>query len=71
LAELGKTGAKKIRLLACTIIVEVPDNTSEVEQLMMLDIIERNNLEGQALEALAWHLKDKKVLHKATARLER
>jgi hypothetical protein len=60
-----------VRLCACTIIVEVPAEVDDAEQLRMLDVIERNNLEGQALEALAWHLTDKHILSKATARLER
>jgi hypothetical protein len=63
--------SKKIRLCACTIIVEVPADLPPAQQEAMLEVIDKQNLEGQALEALAWHFRDKRILRQATARLER
>lgn len=72
LASLPRTEAVPMqRLLAFSIVIEVPDTLDDDEAIKLLDIIESQGLEQQALTGIQWHLREKKVLNKATARLER
>jgi hypothetical protein len=65
------TDSPKVRLCACTIVIEVPAELTEEKRQQMLDVIEQNDVEGQALGVVAWHLSGRRILRGATARLER